>query len=315
MARVTVVTPNPALDLTYLVDRQRIGETVRVRTVLQRPGGKGLNVARVLSILGIDVVAVQPLGGASGHWIERELADAGIATDTVVQTASTRSTVTVVDDVEQPTVLTEPGPPLDEDTWAQIHTRIVRNCGDGDVLVVSGSLPAGTAPGRVADMVAAGRSAGARVLVDVSGPGLLAAAGAGADLLKPNAAEAREATGAPDLDEALTALLALGARAVAVSRGHEGLTGADADGTHRTQPAVPGIEGNPTGAGDAATAGIVAAWAAGAPAEVALRWAALLGAAAVLRPSAGDIDLTDLAVLATRIPALPDVLQRFHLPL
>ena len=309
MARVTVVTPNPAVDITYRVPRQRIGETVRVQDVLRRAGGKGLNVARVLRTLGVDVVAVHPLGGAAGQWITRELAAEGIPAHAVELADETRSTVTVVDDVEHPTVLAEAGPHVPPRAWAQLNERVARSCEDGDVLVVSGSLPPRTTPAHVTDLIGAGRRAGARVIVDVSGAGLLAAAAAGADLLKPNAEEALAATGAADLPAAVAQLLRAGARGVVVSRGSAGLIAVGPDGQQVHQDAVPGVSGNPTGAGDAATAGIAAAWARGAPLPVALRWASLLGAAAVLRPSAGEVDPDDLAVLAARLPDLPAALR------
>jgi fructose-1-phosphate kinase PfkB-like protein len=73
------------------------------------------------------------------------------------------------------------------------------------------------------------------------------------------------------------------------------------------QAAVPDVHGNSTGAGDAATAGIVSALTAGAPLGEALRWGAVLGAAAVVRPTAGEVRRADLAVLSARLPAGPAV--------
>jgi fructose-1-phosphate kinase PfkB-like protein len=150
--------------------------------------------------------------------------------------------------------------------------------------------------------VSAGRAAGAHVVVDTGGTALLDAARAGADTLAPNAAEARSATGTPTVDTAVAALLDLGAGRVVVSDGAAGLlaTRRSPAGTVR-QPAVPHVTGNPTGAGDAATAGLAAAVLAGADDATALRWAAVLGAAAVLRPGAGEVDPADLPVLDARL--------------
>lgn len=311
---VVVVTPNPAVDVTYRVDRLRAGETVRVGEVLRRAGGKGLNVARVLRTLSVDVLAVHPLGGAAGRWIAEQLQAEGVRAEAVEVPGETRSTVTVVDGVGHPTVFAEPGPVVPEEVWARLLDRVRGVCRPGGVLVVAGSSPVGTRPDLVADLVAAGQDAGARVLVDVSGPSLTAAARAGADLVKPNAEEALAATGQGDLAAALDRLRRDGARRVVVSRGADGLLGVDVDGEETTQPAVPGIAGNPTGAGDAATAGIAASWVHDAPLAVGLRWAALLGAAAVLQPGAGHVDLADVAALERRIPDLPAVLHRFSSP-
>ena len=79
MARVVVVTPNPAIDVTYDVADQTPGESHRVSSVERRPGGKGINVARALLALGHDPVNVLPLGGGSGDWVRAALADLGLA--------------------------------------------------------------------------------------------------------------------------------------------------------------------------------------------------------------------------------------------
>lgn len=302
MARLVVLTPNPAVDVTYRVARQVLGETVRVEAVERRPGGKGLNVVRVLRALGHEALALQPLGGDTGRWVREELEAAGLPTEVVEVEGRTRTTVAVVDDVIHPTLLAEPGPALPPQAWAGLVAAVGAVCEQGGVLVVSGSFPPGTGAEEVRALVGAAHRAGARVVADTSGPPLVAAVEAGADLVKPNADEALAATGAADLETAVAALLARGAAAVVVSRGADGLLAATADGERVEQPAVPGVHGNPTGAGDAATAGLVAALERGAPLVEALRWAAVLGAAAVLRPTAGEVDLDDVAALADRLP-------------
>ncbi|MCQ0010821.1 PfkB family carbohydrate kinase [Actinomadura madurae] len=54
---ILTVTLNAAIDDTYEVPGARFGEVNRVETVHRRPGGKGVNVARVLHGLGREVVA------------------------------------------------------------------------------------------------------------------------------------------------------------------------------------------------------------------------------------------------------------------
>jgi 1-phosphofructokinase family hexose kinase len=310
MARIVVVTPNPAIDVTYRVAEQVIGETVRVQSVARRPGGKGINVVRVLRRLGLDATAVQPLGGASGAWIRAELAAEGIATVSVDAAHDTRTTVAVVDDVAHPTLFSEAGGALCESAWAALADAITQHCEQGGFLVVAGSFPPAAAAHHVAALVAAGRRAGATVIVDASGPALLAAADAGADVLKPNEAEVLEATGAATIEHGCDALLERGAGAVLVSRGsagsmlvvHEGACSpASDDGAPIWQRGVPGVTGNPTGAGDAATAGLVFALTAGWSLPDALLSAAVVGAAAVLAPTAGEIDPAGLSCLAARL--------------
>ena len=301
--RVVAVTPNPAVDVTYRVAEQRLGETVRVQEVLRRPGGKGVNVARVLAALDRPVLALQPLGGPAGQWLEQALQADGLEVLTVASPTETRTTVAVDDGRTHPTLYAEPGPAQSEAVWAALVEAVGTSARPRGWVVVSGSLPPGTDPSVAGDLVTAARAAGARVLVDTSGPALLAAAAAGADLLSPNAAEAVEATGAGDLDGAVDRLLAEGAGAVVVSRGPGGLLARTSRGERLTQPAVPDVEGNPTGAGDAATAGLVDALGRGHSLADALREAAVLGAAAVLSPAAGDVDPAVLDTLRARLPA------------
>ncbi|MFB2600070.1 1-phosphofructokinase family hexose kinase [Herbiconiux sp. P17] len=301
MARIVVITPNPAIDVTYRVDEQRLGETVRVTDVTRRAGGKGINVARVLHRLGRTVTAVQPLGGASGAWIGAELEADGIHAVAIPTSHETRSTVAVVDDRVHPTLYSEAGAPLDTDAWRGLVTEITERCRPGDILVISGSFAPSATAAQVESLVVAGKTARALVVVDASGEPLLAAADAGADILKPNESELLEATGEATLSAGVDALFARGAGCLVISRGSAGLIAAAADGTRLVQPAVPGVSGNPTGAGDAATAGLVAALADGLPLEGALRCAAITGAAAVLAPIAGVIDPADLAILAGRL--------------
>jgi len=290
MARVVVVTPNPAIDVTYGVADQITGESHRVLTVERRPGGKGINVARALLALGHEPVNVLPLGGGAGDWIAAELAGLGLAASVTPVAGLTRTCVAVTDPHGHPTVYNEPGPAVSAAEWDTLLADTARLLADCSMLVVSGSLPAGTDAAVIARLVAVAKAANVPVLLDVSGASLTAAARAGADILKPNAQELLEATGASSLDAAVDIVRALGADLVVVSRGTEGLVATDDEGSYAV-PAVTGVSGNPTGAGDAATAGLAAALLDGLPVSDALAWAAALGAAAVLRPVAGEVDL------------------------
>lgn len=286
---IIVVTPNPAVDVTYRVDEQRIGTTQRVRSVERRPGGKGLNVARVLAGEGAPTHSVLPLGGAAGSWVAAQVTALGLPMTAVPVEGETRTTVTVVDDHAHPTMFGEPGPATTHATWQAVRDVLRRTTADADALVVSGSLPVGADPGAVAPWIADAVAAGLLVVADLSGPALLAAADAGASVCKPNRDELAEATGCQDERAGAVMLLDRGAGIVVVSRGHEGIAAHTRTGVVEV-PAVPGVTGNPTGAGDAATAGLVLALRAGADLPLALRTAAAFGAAAVLRPVAGEVD-------------------------
>ena len=200
--------------------------------------------------------------------------------------------MTVVDDGGDATVLLEPGPQTGPGDWARFLAAYDDLAGAADCVVLSGSLPPGLPDDAYARLCA--RTPGA-TLVDASGPALVAAARAGADVLLPNADEVREATGriAP-MDGALD-LLAAGAGAVVLSLGADGLLALTGEGAWRV-PAVERLAGNPTGAGDALAAALAATLSRPWPERVraALAWSA----AAVPMPLAGEVD--------------PDTLARVH---
>lgn len=311
MTRFVTVTPNPAVDVTYTVDRQMMGETLRVRDVRRLPGGKGLNVARVLASLGREVVALQPLGGDAGRWMTSAIAGVGLTSVTCPVEGETRTTVAVVDEVNHPTLLAEPGPTLTSDEWTRLAATLAETANPGDWVVIAGSFPPASRAEHLEIIVDAAHDRGALVAVDTSGEMLLAAAGAHADLIKANAGEIRDATGADDAIEGMRMLAGAGAT-VMLSRGADGSMLREPDGSVIEQPAVPDVSGNPTGAGDASTAGLVAALAEGRSTRTGLAWAAICGAAAVLRPGAGEIDLDALPELAQRLAPVDGGLDPLH---
>ncbi|HEY1531158.1 MAG TPA: 1-phosphofructokinase family hexose kinase [Galbitalea sp.] len=290
MARIVVLTPNPAIDVTYVVSEFKEHETNRVGSVARRAGGKGVNVSRVLAQLGFDSTNVLPLGGSAGEWMAAMLARDGLAFSSVPISVETRTTVTIVDGDTHPTLFAEPGPQLDTNELELLSEAVRAECAGADLLVISGSLPPGMPPAIIEDWVADARAVGVPTILDTGGQGLLAGARAGADILKPNEDELREATGSESVHAGTRVLRGLGARLVVVSRGSRGMVAARGDDRFEVD-AVPGISGNPTGAGDAATAGLASAFVEHLAIDEMLHRARALGAAAVLTPLAGDIDL------------------------
>lgn len=299
---ILTITANPAIDVTYHVDQVRLGEVNRVATVTELPGGKGVNVARVLAQLGIEVTCSGLLGGASGDALAALLGSTPVRQSWLRTDHPTRRTTAVVD-AGGATLFNEPGPAFDPATWSALTALVTTLVGAGDVVVISGSMPPGAPETALAALTTASRERGAHTLVDTSGPSLLAAAAAGATLLKPNDIELAEATGQEDVATAAGVLLDLGARAVVVSCGSRGLVAVTrADGReHRWQvrPAQQ-LSGNATGAGDAAVAALAQALAALpdlTPAALVstlpahLADAVALSGAAVLAPTAGSVDL------------------------
>jgi tagatose 6-phosphate kinase len=140
---ILTVTLNTALDLTYRVPRLDVHGSHQVREVVQRPGGKGLNVARVLAAIGHGTVVTGFAGGLTGKELRELLAEERGITDELVPTqGSTRRTVGVVDEAGGgATLFNEPGPHISPEEWAafqETYARLLREGaggtrgGDGD---------------------------------------------------------------------------------------------------------------------------------------------------------------------------------------
>ena len=287
---IVCVCPSPAVDVTYHVDRMVHGATVRVASVAERPGGKAVNVARVLHGLGEQVLLVAPAGGSTGEQLHDSLAEVGLATRLVPDRVPTRRTVTVVDASGAATCFAEPAA---TDCWPDLHDAVIGSLADARAVVVSGSLPAGVPPDGLATLVRATRERHVPVIVDTHGPALLEALEAGCDVVKPNAEELAHVTGRADPTQAARELADRHGAAVIASLGAAGVVAALRHGTWAAYSDA-GVIGNPTGAGDALVAGLARGLAHDGAAlehpEEPLRAAVALATAAVRAPTAGDID-------------------------
>ncbi|QNE35842.1 1-phosphofructokinase family hexose kinase [Leifsonia shinshuensis] len=287
---ILTVTPNPALDLTWHIDRLRPHTTHRADAALARAGGKGLNVARVAAQQGLDVVAVTTAGGPVGAEFAAELVASGLPHLLVPVAGATRRTAAFVDAATgDATIVNERGVNPTAAEWDALLRTVRDELHRVTVLVVSGSIPAGAPSTFVSALVCLAREYGIPSVVDVSGPGLLRAADAGADVLKPNRQELAEATGIEDPIAASRSLLRRGARLVLASLGSEGMLAVTPDAAwHARLPER--LAGNPTGAGDAAVAAVAAhLHRANRDPQSILRTAVAWSAAAVLMPAAGEI--------------------------
>ena len=324
---IITVTPNPAWDVTYEVPALVPGAVHRVTKVHRRLGGKGVNVARVLHATGHDAIAVLPgpSEGAAQLGLDAPGAAAGpqLTWDVVPGLPVIRQTLVVQDADGITTSLWEPGVKPDPGTDGALAERVrawlhadgrtgqaARDLGTGTSqgvaasargIVISGSLPPGLDPRFHARLAAMALDAAVPAVVDTSGEALAHAATVPGVVLTPNSGELAELTGSAchDPAEAIAAaraLLAGGPLAVVVTLGENGLAAVTRSGTWHGYLAEH-LAGNPTGAGDAAAAALIAGLAATANWPQIVRDAVSMSAAAVLSPVAGEVTLANVARL------------------
>ncbi|MDJ0343963.1 1-phosphofructokinase family hexose kinase [Streptomyces sp. H10-C2] len=329
---IITVTPNAALDITYRVPRLRPHTTHRVSEPVERPGGKGLNVARVLAALGHRTVATGFAGGSTGDVLRERLAElgaggtatgagtgtradtrAGSVEDALVPIAgTTRRTIGIVDDATgDTTMFNEAGPTVTAGEWAAFLTGYRKLLAGASAVALCGSLPPGLPVGSFAELIREARTAGVPVLLDTSGEPLRRGLAARPDLIKPNLDELTQLTGSTQPAQAAEEARRRGARAVAASLGPEGILAVTEDGCWQALPPAR-LSGNPTGAGDSAVAGLLSGLVEGLDWPGRLARAIALSAATVLAPAAGEFDRAAYEELLgqVRVTAVPRTASR-----
>jgi tagatose 6-phosphate kinase len=298
---ILVVTLNPAVDVTYVVSGVDWAGVNRPVEVLTRPGGKGLNVAFTLRALGADVTVTGLAGGSTGAAIRAAVGAYDIKDVLTPIAGETRRTVTVVDSQRaQVAVFNEPGPTISAAELAAFETGYAAVLPGVEIVVLTGSLPPGADLGAYATLIDRAARAGIPAVLDAGGDVLRRGAAAGPAIVKPNLAELEDAAGRllrdqagrPDLLAVAAAareLLAIGAQAVVVSLGSDGLLALSGDGCWHLDAADVAVS-NPTGAGDAVVAGLALGLVRGWTWPDRLRHAAALGAATTVTPVAGEFD-------------------------
>ncbi|MFG2307480.1 1-phosphofructokinase family hexose kinase [Streptomyces sp. NPDC048566] len=299
---ILTVTLNTALDITYRVRSLRPHASHRVSEVAERPGGKGLNVGRVLAALGHDVTVTGFAGGATGDTVRERLAGLPRVRDALVPVAgATRRTIAVVDATTGDTTqLNEPGPQIAPAEWSALLETYERLLESASAVALCGSLPPGVPVGAYAQLVRTARALAVPVLLDTSGEPLRRGVAARPDIVKPNAEELAELTGSHEPLQAARNARRRGAHAVVASLGPRGLLAHTPDGHWRATPPAP-ARGNPTGAGDSAVAGLLSGLVERMPWPDRLARAVALSAATVAAPTAGDVDLPCYERLLTEV--------------
>lgn len=305
---ILTVTLNTALDLTYRIPALKPHASHRITEVTERPGGKGVNVARVLAALGHEVTVTGFTGGATGRTVQDQLtATPGLVDALVPVSGPTRRTIALVDDqTGDTTQLNEPGPTITPAEWSAFQEAYEDLLAPASAVALCGSLPPGVPVGAYAGLIRLAKAAGVPVLLDTSGEPLRRGVAARPDLVKPNADELAELTGSHEPLRGAQDARRRGARSVVASLGTEGLLAVTPEGRWRATPPTR-IHGNPSGAGDSAVAGLLSGLAEQLPWPERLARAVALSAATVLAPVAGEFDREAYEELLPRVDTRGDM--------
>ena len=303
---IITVTVNAALDRTLTVPNFQLGQRHRASQGVTLAGGKGINVARALKLLGVPVIATGLAGGRTGTRIVEELTAEAILNDFVRISGESRTSSAVVDPtVGSYTEINEWGPKVTAEELEMLLEKLRYLAQGADYVVFAGSLPRGVEDGFYAEAVRDLTRRGVQVVLDSEGEPLRLGTEAEPYLISPNQREAELLVGQELEDDAdfvmaLDAIAELGARNVHITRDSGCFALFREDRQIRRYKALsPPVEPISTvGAGDVLLAAFLAARIAGRPADDALRSAVAAGAASTLSVGAGRFDPREAVRLA-----------------
>lgn len=287
---IITITMSPAIDKSASVAQVIADRKLYCAAPRFEPGGGGVNVSRVVRILGGESTTMFPSGGPSGDHLEKLLEEEGLTCRSIPVQGWTRENLVVLEESSgRQFRFGMPGALLKEDEWRRCLDMLAAVDQKPAYIVASGSLPSGVPDDFYARIARIGKDLGARVIVDTSGDPLQQALKEGVFLIKPNLRELGELVGKDVADDSSHLEIAMQmvkdgkSEVVVLSMGAGGVLLASTGGCERLRAPVVPIKSK-VGAGDSLVAGTVLSLARGNELRDAVRFGVAAGAAAVMTP-------------------------------
>ncbi|MBT9776529.1 1-phosphofructokinase [Clostridium sp. MCC353] len=290
---IYTVTFNPALDYVVKVDHFTLGEINRTSEEHIFYGGKGLNVSAILANLGFETTALGFVAGFTGEEIERGAKTLGFHSEFIhVKNGMSRINVKLKSDEE--TELNGMGPEIMKGDVDLLFGQLDR-IQDGDVLVLSGSIPKTISDDIYERIMERLQNKGVRIAVDATRDLLMNVLKYRPFLIKPNNHELGEIFGVElhgeeEVIRYAKKLQELGAGNVLVSMAGDGaVLVTEAGDVHKI--GVPkGTVKNSVGAGDSMVAGFLAGYLETGDYGYALKLGTAAGSATAFSDGIGEKD-------------------------
>lgn len=295
MAKVATITLNAAYDLVGRLKRIKLGEVNTVETLGLFPAGKGINVAKVLKDLGIDVTVGGFLGEDNQGDFVALFDKLGLQDKFQRVPGKTRINVKITETDADVTDLNFLGYEISESAWQQFVADSLAYCKSFDIVAVCGSLPRGVTPDLFADWLKQLHQAGVKVVLDSSHAALTAGLSARPWLVKPNHRELEAWVGYTlnSLEEIVSAAKKLKAQGIAnviISMGAQGSVWLSDEAVIQAQPPKCENVVSTVGAGDSMVAGLIYGLINGFSQQETLAFASAVSAFAVSQSNVGIAD-------------------------
>lgn len=255
---IYTVTLNPSIDYIVHVEVLKLGDLNRMTNDFKLPGGKGINVSRILKRIHTESTALGFLGGFTGNFISDWLMDEQIQTKFTTVQEDTRINIKLKSESE--TEINGLGPAISNEEMQDLK-QALSMISTGDIVILSGSTPATLREGFYEELIQIIKDKDAEFVIDTTGKDLLSALPQKPLLIKPNNHELAELFNVEfkTMEDILPfgeRLLEDGAQHVIISMAGDGALLFTKDGTYRSNVLKRPLK-NSVGAGDSMIAGFV----------------------------------------------------------
>ncbi len=275
---VYTVTFNPALDCVAFVPEFKTGVINKAESEFYSAGGKGINVSRMLTTLGIKNTALGFTAGFIGKYIESEVENSDF-----IHLKNGCSRINIKISSESETEINSRGPDIDQNALSKLIEKL-KAARKGDYIVLAGSIPPSLSDNTYKNILSEIANNGAKIAVDTTGKLLTGVLEYHPFIIKPNHHELGEIFKCKcdddnEIIDCAKQLQNMGARNVIVSRAKKGAILLDDNGVIHKVTAPNGKVLNSVGAGDSMLAGFIANYIKTNDYEKALRFAVSCGSA------------------------------------
>jgi tagatose 6-phosphate kinase len=308
---ITVLTMNPSIDRSYVLNDFITGKVQRAKSVIATAGGKGLNVSRVAHCVGGKICCLGFLGDFTGGFIKREIEEEGLINHFTPIQGTTRICMNFRDKNGISTEVLEGGPEITPEEINQFEQELHKVLMDTKILVASGSLVQGLPENYYGKIAKICMEHKIKFILDSSGESLRLAIKDRPFLIKPNEEELEYITGISvktdeDVFLASSKVLEMGAENVCVSLGKRGMMLNGSLGRYIVN--IPTVEAlNTVGCGDSLVAGLAYAIHEDYNILDMLKFANGCGISNALHKGVGQIDPVQVDEFAKQVTVIPYV--------
>ena len=260
---IYTVTLNPSIDYVIKLEHLNTGHVNRVNSENVYPGGKGINVSRILKTLGNDNVATGFVSGFTGDFIRNTLCELDVKSDFIqLDNGFTRINVKIKSDEE--TEINGGGPHISDEKLKELFDKLSK-LNENDILILAGSIPSTLSEDLYEKIMNHVKKNKVKVVVDATKNLLLNVLKYNPFLIKPNNHELEEMFNVKlnNMDDIMTyakKLQEMGARNVLISMGKDGAILVTENNEVFISNVAKGKVVNSVGAGDSMVAGFISGY-------------------------------------------------------